>query len=148
IDVITEFASNYTSWSRDLSVRFNSALASLGFVTGDFTKYGQLFTSRSKLPESPSISYTLNCNGKTSKINREWKSFIKAFSYKSPYIDGTTVGKAKLIFDAFIARFYILQDFGVVLISTESVSDSNLKYRYMSDMVFGFKLLAEKGIEK
>ncbi|CAG8694770.1 13633_t:CDS:2, partial [Cetraspora pellucida] len=148
IDVITEFASKYTSLSRDLSVRFNSALASLGFGAGDFAINGQLFTSRNKLPESPSISYTLNCNGKTSKINREWKAFIKAFSYKSPYIDGTAVGKAELIFDAYIARFYILQDFGVVLISTEDVSDSNQKYRYMSDMVFGFKLLAEKDIEK
>ncbi|CAG8762855.1 9576_t:CDS:2, partial [Racocetra fulgida] len=148
IDVITEFARNHISSSRDLSVRFNLALASFGFGTGDFTIGGRLFTSRNKLPKSPNISYTLNCNGKISKINREWKTFIKSSSYISPYIDGTTVGKAKLIYDAFIARFYILQDFGVVLISTEDVSDSDLKYRYISDMVFGFILLAKKGIEK
>ncbi|CAG8672503.1 15832_t:CDS:2, partial [Dentiscutata heterogama] len=101
------------------------------------------------------ISYTLNCNNKISKITREWQVPINGKSniiwqYKSPYISGTTVGKATLIFDAFIARFYILQDFGVVLISTESIlnTDSALKYRFLSDIVVGFRLLADKGIEK
>ncbi|CAG8830076.1 10064_t:CDS:2, partial [Gigaspora margarita] len=149
IDVITEFASNHTSWSRDLSVRFNSALASLRFGNGDFEIFGQLFTSRNQLPKTSSISYTLNCNDKISEINREWQIPIKPLpQYQSPHIHGTTVGKAKLIFDAFIARFYILKDFGVVLISTESVADNDFKYRYITDIIFGFKLLADKGIKK
>ncbi|CAG8797432.1 45861_t:CDS:2, partial [Gigaspora margarita] len=149
IDVITEFASNHIASSRDLSVRFNSALASLRFGNGDFEIFGQFFTYRIQLPKNSSISYTLNCNDKISKINREWQIPIKPLpQYKSPYIHGTTVGKAKLIFDAFIARFYILKDFGVVLISTESVADNDLKYRYITDIIFGFKLLADKGIKK
>ncbi|CAG8528298.1 164_t:CDS:2 [Dentiscutata erythropus] len=155
IDVIIEFAKNNTSWSRDLSVRFNSALASLSFGNGDFHIFGQLFTLRTQLPKNPNISYTLNCNNKISKITREWQVPINDKSniirqYKSPYISGTSVGKATLIFDAFIARFYILQDFGVVLISTETIlnDDDNLKYRFLSDIIVGFKLLADKGIEK
>ncbi|CAG8561359.1 20743_t:CDS:2 [Dentiscutata erythropus] len=153
IDVITEFASNNTAWSRDLSVRFNSALASLYFGYGDFGIYGQLFTRRSQLPKNSSISYTLNCNDKITKIIREWQIHIKTLpQYKSPYINGTTVGDAKLIFDAFIARFYTLQDFGVVLILTEEVDDDEddnvLEYHYITDIIFGLKLLADKGIKK
>ncbi|KAF0552570.1 hypothetical protein F8M41_021637 [Gigaspora margarita] len=68
-------------------------------------------------------------------------SFGNVWQYKSLHINGNSVGKANLIFDAFIARFYILQDFGVVLISTES-SDDALKYRYFSDLTFGLELLA------
>ncbi|CAG8464268.1 7574_t:CDS:2 [Scutellospora calospora] len=155
IDVITEYASNYTYYSRDLNARFNSALASLTFGYGDFYIGRQLFTSRTQLPKNPSISYTLNCDNKISNITREWQVPINnnaklITQYKSPYINGTSVGKANLIFDAFIARFYILQDFGVVLISTESIIDDNseLKYRFLSDIAIGFKLLADKGIEK
>ncbi|CAG8740634.1 11756_t:CDS:2 [Dentiscutata erythropus] len=150
IDVITEFARNHTYWSRDLSARFNSALASLAFGNGDFFIAGQLFTSRNQLPKNPSISYTLNCNGKISKITREWQVPIYDVQYKSPYINGASVGKATLIFDAFIARFYILQDFGVVLISTEDIlnGDSDLEYHFLSDIAIGFKLLADRGIEK
>ncbi|CAG8526541.1 7778_t:CDS:2 [Dentiscutata erythropus] len=150
IDVIIEFARNYTHRSRDLSSRFNSALASLAFGNGDFGISGTSFTLRNQLPKSPSTSYTLNCNGKISKITREWKVFIKNVQYKSPYITGTSVGKATLIFDAFVARFYALRDFGVVLISTEDIlnSDSTLEYRFLSDIAVGFKLLADKGIKK
>ncbi|RIB05846.1 hypothetical protein C2G38_2279494 [Gigaspora rosea] len=152
IDVITEFAKNNIKKSRDLSVRFNYALASLSFVNGAFSIDGQLFTLRTQLPKKPNISYTLNCNDKISKITREWqvpindKSIIVS-QYKSPYINGNSVGKANLIFDAFIASFYILQDFGVVLISTES-SEDYLKYLYLSDLTFGFELLATIGIKK
>ncbi|CAG8500055.1 2062_t:CDS:2, partial [Scutellospora calospora] len=87
---------------------------------------------------------------KISKITREWLVPINSdiFSqYKSPYISGTSVGKATLIFDAFIARFYKLQDFGVVVISTEYITDS-VAYNYLSNIVVGFKLLANKGIKK
>ncbi|KAF0548418.1 peptidase s41 family protein [Gigaspora margarita] len=153
IDVITEYAKNNISKSRDLSIRFNYALASLSFGGyGDFSIYGQSFTLRTQLPKTPSISYTLNCNDKISKITREWQVPINdksniVWQYKSPYINGNSVGKANLIFDAFIARFYILQDFGVVLISTEVSADS-LKYHYLSDLTFGFELLATIGIKK
>ncbi|CAG8757074.1 8964_t:CDS:2, partial [Racocetra fulgida] len=157
IDVITEFARNKTYLSRDLSARFNSALASLAFGNGDFqlARSGQLFSTRNQLPKSPSISYTLSCNDKISKITREWqvpiKHKFKSFmQYKSPYITGSSVGKATLIFDAFIARFYILEDFGVVVISTESIlnDDNDLEYHFLSNIVTGFKLLADKGIKK
>ncbi|CAG8543965.1 5499_t:CDS:2 [Dentiscutata erythropus] len=151
IEVITEFARNHTFFSRDLSSRFNSALASLAFGNGDFYIAGQLFTFRNQLPKNPSISYTLNCNGKFSKITREWQVPIKSVQYKSPYINGASVGKATLIFDAFVARFYILQDFGVVLISTESIltdANADLEYRFLSNVAIGFKLLADRGIKK
>ncbi|CAG8616815.1 11813_t:CDS:2 [Dentiscutata erythropus] len=154
IDVITEFAKNHTNLSRDLSARFNSALATLAFGVREFYIAGQLFTSRTQLPKNPSISYTLNCDGKISKITREWQVPIKYVPYESPYINGTTVGNATLIFDAFIARFYVLQDFGVVLISTEAIlndDDSdieNFEYRLLSNIAVGFKLFADKGIEK
>ncbi|CAG8612628.1 20452_t:CDS:2, partial [Racocetra persica] len=157
IDVITEFARNKTFFSRDLSGRFNSALASLGFGNGDFqmASIGQLFSIRNQLPKSPSISYTLNCNNKISKITREWQVPIKLkfpslYKYKSPYITGSSVGKATLIFDAFIARFYKLEDFGVVIISTETIinNDNDLEYHFLSNIVTGFKMLAEKGIKK
>ncbi|CAG8630242.1 10507_t:CDS:2, partial [Scutellospora calospora] len=153
INVITEFARDHTTWSRDLSARFNSALASLVFGNGDFSVFGQLFSSRIQLPKNPSISYTLNCNDKISKITRKWLVPISSSiisQYKSPYISETSVGKATLIFDAFIARFYKLQDFGVVLISTETISNNvyDLLHRFMSDIAIGFKLLADKGIKK
>ncbi|KAF0405932.1 peptidase s41 family protein [Gigaspora margarita] len=97
IDVITEFSSNHMAWSRDLSVQFNSALTSLGFGNGDFEIFGQLFIYRNQLPRTLSISYTLNCNDKISKINREWQIPIKPLpQYQSPYIHGTTIHKAKL----------------------------------------------------
>ncbi|CAG8727758.1 24539_t:CDS:2, partial [Gigaspora rosea] len=102
-----------------------------------------------QLPKNQSISYTLNCNDKIFKINKEWQIPIKPLpQYKSPYIHCTSVGKAKLIFDAFIARCYILKDFGVFLISTESVAGNALEYRYITDIIFGFELLANKGIKK
>ncbi|CAG8744126.1 8346_t:CDS:2, partial [Cetraspora pellucida] len=155
IEVITEFARNKTYWSKDLSARFNSALASLTFGNGDFQISGQFFTARTQLPTNPSISYTLKCNDKISKITRKWQVPIKDKSlsisqYKSPYINGTSVGEATLIFDAFIARFYILQNFGVVLISTEETlnNDNDLEYRFLNDLTAGFKLLADKGIKK
>ncbi|CAG8704528.1 8629_t:CDS:2, partial [Gigaspora rosea] len=129
-DVITEFARNNINKSRDQG-------------NGDFSISGQSFTLQSQLP---SISYILNCNDKISKILCEWQVPINdksniVWQYNSPYINGNSVGKANLIFDAFIARFYILQDFGVVLISTES-SDDALKYPYLSDLTSGFELLA------
>ncbi|KAF0515134.1 peptidase s41 family protein [Gigaspora margarita] len=150
IDAIIEFARDHTFYSRDLSARFNSALASLAFGNGDFYIAGQLFTYRNQLPKNPSISYTLNCNGKFSKITREWQVSIKSVQYKSPYISGTSVGNATLIFDAFIARFYILQDFGVVLISTEDIINNSLdlEYHFLSNIVAGFKLFADQGIKK
>ncbi|CAG8580353.1 25066_t:CDS:2, partial [Dentiscutata erythropus] len=147
IDVITEFARNHTNLARDLSSRFNSALASLAFRNGDFYIAGQLFTVRNQLPKYPSISYTLNCNGKISKITREWQVPINSVQYKSPYINGTSVGKSTLIFDAGIAGFYILQDFGVVLISTEKPLNSDV-YRFLTNVTIGFKLLADKGIKR
>ncbi|KAF0501906.1 peptidase s41 family protein [Gigaspora margarita] len=149
IDAIIEFARDHTFNSRDLSARFNSALASLAFGNGDFDIAGQLFTYRNQLPKNPSISYTLNCNGTFFKITREWQVPIKNVQYKSPYISGTSVGNATLIFDAFIARFYILQDFGVVLISTEDINNSgDLEYHFLSNIIAGFKLFADKGIKK
>ncbi|CAG8480980.1 10540_t:CDS:2 [Racocetra fulgida] len=158
IDVITEFARNNISNSRDLNVRFNTALASLAFGNMDFLVYGQLFSLRQKLPTDPTISYTLNCNDKIFNITREWivpvygsKEFYPIFTkYKSSYINETSVGNASLIFDAIFSRFYTLQDFGVVLFSTEDTTGLNTDevIRFLTDMIVGFKLLADKGITK
>ncbi|CAG8443067.1 13511_t:CDS:2 [Dentiscutata erythropus] len=159
IDVITGFARDHTQQSRDLSVRFNYALASLAFGSRDFQIYGQTFTLRLKLPTKPSTSYTLNCNNKVSNITREWRipSNISntildpiLSKYKSPYINETSVGNASLIYDAFISRFYVLQDFGVVLISTEDTAGftPDQVTRFLNDMTVGFKLFVDRGIKK
>ncbi|CAG8853122.1 35031_t:CDS:2, partial [Gigaspora margarita] len=91
IDVIIEFARDHTFYSRDLSARFNSALASLAFGNGDFYIKGQPFTYRNQLPKT--------------QITREWQVPIENVQYKSPNIFGTSVGNATLIFDALLADF-------------------------------------------
>ncbi|CAG8624552.1 6375_t:CDS:2, partial [Dentiscutata heterogama] len=159
IDVITEFARNQSHQSRDLSVRFNYALASLAFGSRDFLISGQSFTFRVKLPTEPSTSYTLNCTDKVSNITREWRIPSNTSNailsplvskYKSPYINETSVGNASLIFDAIFSRFYVLQDFGVVLISTESITGftNDQVTRFLNDMTVGFKLFVDRGIKK
>ncbi|CAG8483926.1 3102_t:CDS:2 [Racocetra fulgida] len=156
IDVITEFARNNISNSRDLNVRFNTALASLGYGNSDFIIYGQYFSLRQKLPTDPTISYTLNCSDKIFNITREWivpnSGSIKIDptlkAYNSSYINETLVGNASLIFDAIFSRFYTLQDFGVVLISTEDTTGLNIGElnRFLTNMIVGFKLLADKAV--
>ncbi|CAG8725651.1 14041_t:CDS:2, partial [Racocetra persica] len=158
IDVITEFARNNISMSRDLNVRFNTALASLGFGNRDFIIYGQYFSVRQKLPADPTISYTLNCSDKIFNITREWivpnsetlRFYPILTAYNSSYINETLVGNASLIFDAIFSRFYTLQDFGVVLISTEDTTGLKLDdtIHFLTNMIVGFKLLADKGITK
>ncbi|KAF0427886.1 peptidase s41 family protein [Gigaspora margarita] len=156
IDVITEFARNHVQESRDLSVRFNYALASLAFGVRDFRIFGQAFTLRTQLPTGSSTSYTLNCSDRISNITKAWRvptgASIKTFfapissKYKSSYINETSVGNASLIFDAIISRFYVLQDFGIVLISTEDTSNytSNKTIRFLDDIIVGFTLLADR----
>ncbi|RIB30409.1 hypothetical protein C2G38_2053803 [Gigaspora rosea] len=160
IDVITEYARNHVQDSRDLSVRFNYALASLSFGARDFRITGQTFTFRTRLPTDPSTSYTLNCSDRISNITKEWRiptgASIDTFyapiisKYKSSYINETSVGNASLIFDAIISRFYVLQDFGIVLISTEDTQNftSDQTIRFLDDIVVGFTLLANRGIKK
>ncbi|CAG8856144.1 45713_t:CDS:2, partial [Gigaspora margarita] len=62
----------------------------------------------------------------------------------------TSVGNASLIFDAIISRFYVLQDFGIVLISTEDTRrfTPDQTIRFLDDMIVGFTLLANRGIKK
>ncbi|CAG8787979.1 18069_t:CDS:2, partial [Dentiscutata erythropus] len=54
--------------SRDLSARFNSALASLAFGNGDFYIAEQLFTSRNQLPKNPTVGFKLLADKGIEKI--------------------------------------------------------------------------------
>ncbi|CAG8713871.1 25035_t:CDS:2, partial [Dentiscutata erythropus] len=66
LQAIIEFANNSISYSKDLGVRFNMALApSSGF-------FSQQFTLRNEFPETPSITYNLKCPKKSFKLKREW----------------------------------------------------------------------------
>ncbi|CAG8512381.1 20394_t:CDS:2 [Gigaspora margarita] len=75
MDVIVKFANESIRTSRDLGVRFNNALASLTLQSGKIRldSFSQQFTYRALLPKNPTISYTLDCDGKINKITRGWK---------------------------------------------------------------------------
>ncbi|CAG8448220.1 17408_t:CDS:2 [Dentiscutata erythropus] len=78
LKAITNFAEKYVKNSRDLGVRFNMALSSLSFQSGQFGinpnfLSSSLFTRRITLPESDSITYELKCNNsKTKTLVRPW----------------------------------------------------------------------------
>lgn len=79
MEVIEEFAREVSSKSRDLGVRFNSALCSLKYIPNEDGSIGQFyagneFSYRTYLPETDSIEYTLECpRGIPKPIKREWK---------------------------------------------------------------------------
>ncbi|CAG8669623.1 18760_t:CDS:2, partial [Dentiscutata erythropus] len=183
MDVIIKYANDSIRTSRDLGVRFNNALASLTLQGGKIS-LSQQFTSRILLPKNPTISYTLDCDGKINKITRGWKITARNDSIFNNFTDSTsywnnicinqplqassglsyeskreldeyepTLEEGKLIIDAYIIRFYTLRDFGVAVISTESIDD---KYASNNDLLIdllstinqGFQSFANMGIKK
>ncbi|CAG8513303.1 17185_t:CDS:2 [Dentiscutata heterogama] len=68
-EVIFEFAQDSVYTSRDIGVRFNTAL--------DHNHSGYSFSVRAELPETPSIVYTLKCCKHTRSFNvtRNWVAF-------------------------------------------------------------------------
>ncbi|CAG8502518.1 5438_t:CDS:2 [Dentiscutata heterogama] len=186
MDVIIKYANDSIRTSRDLGVRFNNALASLTLQGGKIRldSFSQQFTSRILLPKNPTISYTLDCDGKINKITRGWKVTARNDSMFNNFTDSTsywnnicinqplqarsglsyeskreldeyvpTLEEGKLIIDAYIIRFYTLRDFGVAVISTESIDDQYilnglLFIDLLSTINQGFQSFANMGIKK
>ncbi|CAG8823904.1 3211_t:CDS:2, partial [Gigaspora rosea] len=92
MDVIVKFANESIRTSRDLGVRFNNALASLTLQGGKIrlNSYSQQFTNRVLLPKNPTISYTLDCDGKINKITRGWKITARNESIFNNFTDSTS----------------------------------------------------------
>ncbi|RIB18174.1 hypothetical protein C2G38_2037126 [Gigaspora rosea] len=186
MDVIVKFANESIRTSRDLGVRFNNALASLTLQGGKIrlNSYSQQFTNRVLLPKNPTISYTLDCDGKINKITRGWKITARNESIFNNFTDSTSywsnvcmklslqassglsyeskreldeyepiLEEGKLIINAHIIRFYTLRDFGVVVISTESIDDKFvtndlLLMDLLSTINQGFQSFVNMGIKK
>ncbi|CAG8810958.1 27382_t:CDS:1, partial [Dentiscutata erythropus] len=93
LDVIKQYASDTVFISKDLGVRFNMALASLALVNGNIQLHprSSQFNIRLILPDTDSITYTLNCGSGTKTVVREWVAFINngndlnSFSDSSSY---------------------------------------------------------------
>ncbi|CAG8449282.1 11118_t:CDS:2, partial [Acaulospora colombiana] len=187
LDVITKFALDHIGWTRDLGVRFNTALTSLSLGGGilQASEFSELFTRRIQLPLAPQIAYTLNCGGNYLKqFNRSWsveasravlnnftdsESYHKQLCVKSNSndisnnaksalntrrskreIDVQSLSEGELIVDAIIARFYVVRDVGVAVISTIDISTYN---QTQIQTVFvnlnkGFRSFAKRKIEK
>ncbi|CAG8462197.1 10176_t:CDS:2 [Acaulospora colombiana] len=187
LDVITKFALDYVGLTKDLGVRFNTALTSLSLGGGvlQASEFSELFTRRVQLPSAPQISYTLNCGGNYLKhFNRSWtveasravlNNFTDSESYRKLLcvksngngisnnaksvvtthrskrkIDVSSLSEGELIVDAIIARFYIVRDFGVAVISTidiSTLSQTQIETVYVN-LNKGFRSFAERKIEK
>ncbi|KAF0482331.1 peptidase s41 family protein [Gigaspora margarita] len=92
MDVIVKFANESIRTSRDLGVRFNNALASLTLQSGKIRldSFSQQFTYRALLPKNPTISYTLDCDGKINKITRGWKITARNESIFNNFTDSAS----------------------------------------------------------
>ncbi|CAG8733681.1 12443_t:CDS:2, partial [Gigaspora margarita] len=99
LQTIKDFANNTIQYSKDLSVRFNMALApSQQYFLRQFF---QQFTLREDLPETSSIKYKLTCPKKGSFIlERKWKITYKdgfdSFSYNCLQQNNETTSSDKI----------------------------------------------------
>ncbi|CAG8671391.1 2134_t:CDS:2, partial [Cetraspora pellucida] len=85
-DAIKNFANNHSFISRDLGVRLNNALTSISLKDGKPAKIRCEFTVRVDIPETDSITYTLNCpNAKVKNVTREWFITFLAFDEGMKY---------------------------------------------------------------
>ncbi|CAG8639789.1 9369_t:CDS:2 [Acaulospora morrowiae] len=171
LQAIKEFAQTQLSSSRDLGVRFNDALASVKEIAIATTS--NQFSVRTDLPESDSITYTLECpNRRPFQFVRKWNittvdrflewQDMKTFqsycfsefflSYiptqkKAVNSPPFTYGKAKQVYNALAANAYTLgEDIGIVEIGTFSfrrVHDS-LAFEYQG----AFQELAKRKVKK
>ncbi|KAF0333004.1 peptidase s41 family protein [Gigaspora margarita] len=99
LQTIKDFANNTIQYSKDLSVRFNMALApSQQYFLRQFF---QQFTLREDLPETSSIKYKLTCPKKGSfTLERKWKITYKdgydVFSYNCLQQNNETTSSDKI----------------------------------------------------
>ncbi|CAG8756963.1 19535_t:CDS:2, partial [Dentiscutata erythropus] len=176
MEVLIEFANEKTFSSKDLGVRFNSVMSSLSLGNNNIrvSPLTQQFTKSRILPEKPSISYGLTCNGSTLIIERSWKitsgfydNFTDSNSYWNNFCAATTnptlfdplndfgdysktydtmISKAQIVFNGTSSRFYMQNRTGIVLISIfETTVDEQGQ---MKDILQGFNKLNEMGAKK
>ncbi|CAG8564985.1 3459_t:CDS:2 [Acaulospora morrowiae] len=172
--VLTDFANTQTFTSKDLGVRFNSVLGSIGLESGSFriSEFTQQFTKRRRLPSEPSHTYTLSCNGAIKTINRSWKissSYYDGFTNSSSYWNNfcaaskftvpsvfndfnpgqtfdNSLSKGQLVYSGTFSRFYLIDQIGVAVISTIVADDDPTSA--MQDLANGFNTLSSKGAKK
>ncbi|KAF0505751.1 peptidase s41 family protein [Gigaspora margarita] len=176
MEVLTEFANDKTFSSKDLGVRFNSLLSSLSLENNNIraSSFTQQFTKSRILPEKPSISYGLTCNGSSSTIERSWKitsdfynNFTDSNSYWNNFCAATTtpslfdpfndfgdysktydnmISKAQMVFNGTSSRFYMQNQTGIALISTSEPTVN--AQEQMKQILQGFNKLNEMGAKK
>ncbi|CAG8604385.1 6638_t:CDS:2, partial [Dentiscutata heterogama] len=176
MEVLIEFANEKTFSSKDLGVRFNSVISSISLENNNIrvSPLTQQFTKSRILPEKPSISYVLTCNGSTSTIERFWKitsdfydNFTDSNSYWNNFCAATTtptlfdpfndfgdysktydtmLSKAQIVFNGTSSRFYMQNQTGIVLISIFETTVG--EQEQMKDILQGFNKLNEMGAKK
>ncbi|CAG8791568.1 22843_t:CDS:2, partial [Gigaspora margarita] len=177
-NVISDYAKNSVSMSRDPSVRFNIAL--------DLTSEPVSFAIRTELPTKPDITYTLKCNNTNEfNVKRNWTAFtsstiLNKFNDSKSYFDNIcnpTKGSKQSASSSFglrkIAKTFnavngILakRDQNVTIIRTVNkfvnfykVQDfgvvkivtelpAGLSYAMLANVTQGFKDLANTGVKK
>ncbi|RHZ70602.1 hypothetical protein Glove_269g48 [Diversispora epigaea] len=176
MSVLTNFANSQTFIARDLGVRFNSILGSIGLDNGKFriSQFTQQFTKSRRLPSKSYNSYLLKCGIEMKIIKRYWKinsSFYENFkdstSYWNNFCAATTsiripdvfndfnsektfdnsLSTGNLIHDATFARFYLSNDIGIAVLSTFVVGNSDPTI-IMNNLMTGFEKLASNGAKK
>ncbi|CAG8604070.1 21738_t:CDS:2, partial [Gigaspora rosea] len=167
LQTIIDFANNNISYSKDLGVRFNMALAP------SINTFSQLFTLREDLPETSTITYNLKCPKKSYKLTRKWSvafsgAAFENFCFESRNISAKITSEDKATgstssdkFKTLVSRsknnkksnikhakfvtegFYLVNDdkVGVAVITDEN-TDS------IFDLVDGLKQLNKRGAEK
>ncbi|CAG8506667.1 959_t:CDS:2, partial [Cetraspora pellucida] len=176
MEVLIEFANEKTFTSKDLGVRFNSVISSLSLNQNNIrvSPLTQQFTKSRILPEKPSISYGLTCNGSTLTIERSWKitsdfydNFTDSNSYWNNFCVATTtptpinplnnfgdysktydnmISKAQMVFNGTSSRFYMQDQTGIAIIST--LDPTVDEQEQMMNILQGFNKLNEMGAKK
>jgi hypothetical protein len=156
MEVIKEFADTLPI-SKDAGVRFNSALSGLKFTEGgDLVKSSRIsFTFRKKLPEKPSIEYSLKCsNNNLIKFIRKWKiesGIYNTFDTSKDYwntfcllnenitlpnyefypgliskvYDQSNIREGEKVYQSLMAKFFILSDKKIGVVVIPSVYPSD-----------------------
>ncbi|CAG8672825.1 6859_t:CDS:2, partial [Racocetra fulgida] len=135
--VIYEFARDFVFISRDIGVRFNSAL--------DLVDVENSFSYRIDLPPTSNITYRLNCSNSVREVNRIWIAMNVTEEYKGDHYtwQPTDVTLISVVQD-FIS-FYKKDDFGVIKIFTEQVTFNDT---VAINTIKGFEDLVNTGVKK
>ncbi|CAG8599415.1 8944_t:CDS:2 [Acaulospora morrowiae] len=170
-DVLIKYAKTKISVSRDLGVRFNSALRSplrLGY-----------FAQRTKLPEDEIISYDILCSGQKSHLEIPWNititnsSLFNQFEDASSYFENLCANPDKKLSTSAssdsigkndaqsadaepflevqdVAKFYQLDDIGVVRVYSFGIpgATTNDFPNIYKSLIDGFNLLTQANVKK